>query len=414
MASILTLRGTGDWGTDERPKNFRESILWLDPNGNAPLTALLSKARSESTDDPEFSWWTEKLQAVRTGVSAILANNAASVTITLTTTLSTTTNNWAQGNDLVPGDILMVEPAATATLTQQEYMIVTAISSNTQIVVTRAALSSTIQTVNTSTVLIKVGNAYEEGSTSPTATHRNPTKATNWCQIFKTAYSITETAKRTKARTGDPLKNDKKRRMFDHSVALEMAFLLGRIPESTITTDANVGSGGKPLRYTKGLIPLLVDAGRVTVFGATATESTFLTAIQDVFDYSTAQSGSERLILAGNSFMMALNQLVKASGQIQFDKTVTYYGMNLNRYITPVGDFYFRRHPLFNQSIPLQKTGVILDMSAIKYRYLRDTTAQDNIQANDADLQKGQWLTEAGLELTTNVTSKVIQNLYYP
>jgi hypothetical protein len=79
-----------------------------------------------------------------------------------------------------------------------------------------------------------------------------------------------------------------------------------------------------------------------------------------------------------------------------------------------VGDFYFRRHPLFNQSIPLQKTGVILDMSAIKYRYLRDTSPQDNIQANDEDQQKGQWLTEAGLELTTNVTSKVIQNLYYP
>jgi hypothetical protein len=53
-------------------------------------------------------------------------------------------------------------------------------------------------------------------------------------------------------------------------------------------------------------------------------------------------------------------------------------------------------------------------MSAIKYRYLRDTSPQDNIQANDEDQQKGQWLTEAGLELTTNVTSKVIQNLYYP
>ena len=45
--AILGLRGTGDWGTDERPKNFRESILWMEPNGNAPLTALLSKARSE-------------------------------------------------------------------------------------------------------------------------------------------------------------------------------------------------------------------------------------------------------------------------------------------------------------------------------------------------------------------------------
>ena len=53
------LRGTGSWGTDERPTNFRETILWRRPNGNAPLTALLSKTKSEKVDDPQFSWWEE-------------------------------------------------------------------------------------------------------------------------------------------------------------------------------------------------------------------------------------------------------------------------------------------------------------------------------------------------------------------
>lgn len=415
MASILTLRGTGDWGTSERPQNFRESILWMEPNGNAPLTALLSKARSESTDDPQFHWWAEKLQSVRVGVQTTLASAAASVTITLTTTVSATTNNWAAGNDLTVGDVLMAEPvAATDTFTLTEYMIVTAVSSNTQIVVTRAALSSTINTQTAGAVLVRVGNAFAEGTASPVASTRNPTKYTNYCQIFKTAYAITETAKRTKARTGDPLKNDKKRRMFDHSVTLEQAFLFGRIPEVDITTDANVGSNGKPLRYTKGLVPMLVDNSRISRFTATATESTFLTAIQDVFDWSVGSAGNERLILAGNSFMMALNQLVKGSGQIQFDRTVTYYGMNLNRYITPVGDFYFRRHPLFNQSSQLSKCGLILDVGAVRYRYVRDTTPMDNIQANDEDQHKGQWLTEAGLELSTFVTSKFLQNVYYP
>ena len=43
------LRGTGDWGTDERPKNFRERILWLDPNGMTPLTGLMSMMGKEST-----------------------------------------------------------------------------------------------------------------------------------------------------------------------------------------------------------------------------------------------------------------------------------------------------------------------------------------------------------------------------
>ena len=56
MTAIAGLRGTGDWATDERPKNFREMILWRRPNGKAPLTALMAKMKSEATNDPEFAW----------------------------------------------------------------------------------------------------------------------------------------------------------------------------------------------------------------------------------------------------------------------------------------------------------------------------------------------------------------------
>lgn len=55
MAAVLGLRGTGDFSTDERPKNWRETLLYLFPNGDAPLTALLAKMKSEATDDPEFN-----------------------------------------------------------------------------------------------------------------------------------------------------------------------------------------------------------------------------------------------------------------------------------------------------------------------------------------------------------------------
>jgi hypothetical protein len=406
--AILGLRGTGDWGTDERPKNFRESILWMEPNGNAPITALLAKARSESTDDPEFNWWYEKMQSIRVNVSAQATNTTATVTLTLTGTL--TASITGNGTDLVVGDVLMVEPAVDATLTHVEYMVVsTAPTTSTQIIVTRAAMDSTIQTITTNTILIKVGNAYSEGSLSPAVTSRNPTKTTNLCQIFKTAYELTRTATQTYARTGDPLKNDKKRRMFDHAVAMEQAFLFGRRPATEGT-----GANGKPLRYTQGLVYQLIQAGRFSRFTATATEAGFISAFQDCFDWSANGAGDERLVIGGNSFLMGLNLLVKASGQIQFGDTVKLYGMNLARYITPVGNLYFRRHPLFNQSQVLSRSAICLDLSAVKYRYVQDTITQDNIQANDSDTKKGQWLTEAGLELTIPDTSKFIQNFYYP
>ena len=54
MATLgfLGLRGTGDWVTDQRPKNFREGLLLLFPNGDVPLTAINSKGKSRRVDDP--------------------------------------------------------------------------------------------------------------------------------------------------------------------------------------------------------------------------------------------------------------------------------------------------------------------------------------------------------------------------
>ena len=62
MAGFLGMRGSGSFAADQRPKNWREMILYLYPNGSAPLTAMLSKMGESSVDDPEFNWWTKDLQ----------------------------------------------------------------------------------------------------------------------------------------------------------------------------------------------------------------------------------------------------------------------------------------------------------------------------------------------------------------
>ena len=407
--AIMGLRGTGDWGTDERPKNFRETILWLNPNGSAPLTAVLSKARSNDTNDPEFSWWTEKLQAIRVKLSVAATNTTASVTLSINTVISDANGNTADATDLVAGDVLMAEPTATTPFSTTEYLVVAADPSSAgTVIVTRAALGSTVSTIPVGTILMKASTIFSEGSGAPKSATRNPVKDFNYTQIFKTTYDITRTANQTRARTGNARANDKKRKMFDHSVSLEHGMLFGRRSELT-------GSNGKPVRSTQGLVTGLVNSGRSTVFKSAVTEATFLAAIQDLFDFSTGSgAGDERMVLGGNRFMMSLNQLVKAQGQIQFGDTVKFYGMNLTRYVTPLGNLYFKRHPLFNQSTLLSSSAIVLDPSAIRYRYLQDTVAKDNIQLPDEDLVKGQWLTECGLELTTSVTSKFLQNVTYP
>lgn len=390
--AFLGLRGTGDWGTDERPKNFRETILWRQPNGQTPLTALLGKMAEESTDDPEFNWWEEELNTIRVQETTGLAGNTGSTTLT------------ASGGglyNLVPGDLLLVEKADSSTY-DNEIVEVSAVASDTSATLVRAASGTSVAAIPANAYLTKIGNVYEEGSVAPSASMRNPTKFYNYTQIFKTSYKITETAKKTRARTGDPLKNDKKRKMFDHSIAMEWAFLFGRRHETT-------GAGGKPKRYTGGLRSFLTS--NVTVFSTTPTETTFMDAIYPVFNYNSG-AGDERIVLAGNGALNSLNKLAKnsSSSRVNFDQVVRLYGMSLQRWILPQGTIYVKSHPLLNNHARYTNSMFVIDPSALKYRYLRDTTFKDNVQANDEDVQRGYWLTEAGLEVQHEKTMAYIGN----
>jgi hypothetical protein len=399
-AAFAGLRGTGDWGVDERPKNFREMILWRNPNGSAPLTALLSKMGSEKTNDPEYNWWEEELRPVRLALNG--AMNTTTTTSFVVSAEGTTVSNYVVngGNALVAGDLLQIERSAEVAATPFEIVRVNAVASDTSFDVIRAVAGTTAQTIATGVFITKIGNVFEEGSLSASVSNRNPTKKTNYCQIFKTAYQVTESAKVTDVRTGDPLKNDKKRKMFDHSVAMEFAFIFGRAFETT-------GAGGKPMRTTGGLRQFI--SSNVTIYTTTPTETTFLNAVQPVFDFD-AGGGNERIMFCGNGALTSLNKLAKAGMQVRVDEVVKLYGMELQRWIVPQGTFLLRSHPLFNVHSLYTNSILVVDPSAIKYRYLRDTKMQDNIQAPDSDTQKGQWLTEAGLEVHHERTMAYLGN----
>lgn len=395
MAAIAGLRGTGDWATDERPKNFREYILWRDPNGMTPLTGLLSKMGDESTDDAEFSWWEEELKQIR------VQSDATGVSAT-----STALGLTAGGLDLVPGDLLLVEKADAATY-DNEIVEVSSVTSDTAIVIKRGQAGTSGAASGASAFFTKIGNRFAEGTTSPTSSTRNPDKLYNYCQIFKTTYEMTNTAKVTKTRTGDPLKNDKKRKAFDHAVAMELAFFFGKRNETT-------GANGKPMRTTGGLRSFITS--NVTVFATTPTVSTLLDALYPVFDYSGSGAGNERIVFCGNGALNSLNKLISTNSNVRINYTgkVDVYGMKLMEFVTPQGVFYFRSHPLLNTHPRYTQSMFVIDPSSLKYRPLRDTKTMDNIQANDSDTQKGQWITECGLEVNHQRTMAYIGNFLVP
>jgi len=399
--AVAGLRGTGDWGTDERPKNFRELILWRNPNGQAPLTALMAKMRKETTNDPEFAWWEEENNLTR-----------LLVTTAVTTAQTTVAIDGGNAEDLVIGDVLLIEKTEVEAY-DNEIVVVASITSTTAFVITRAQSGTTAATIADNSYLTKIGNVFEEGSDAPDATTRNPTKRNNYCQIFKTAYRITNTAKETKLRTGDPLKNDKIRKMFDHSTAMEFASLLGKPFETT-------GAAGKPKRFAGGLMYYLAEAYTagdthcMKIWTTTPTEDELLDAVYKVWDYEAQGAGNERIVLCGNGFLNSINKLARnsSSSRIVSEGTIKVYGMELQKWVLPQGTLYLKTHPLMNTHARYTNGAFLINPAAIRYRPLqnRDTKEQNNIQSNSADETKGQWLTEAGCEFNHMTTMAYLGN----
>ena len=65
------MRGTGDWVANQMPESWRQQIMYLYPNGMAPLTAILSMMGSKRVDAPRFHWWTQEQSTVQGAVAGI-------------------------------------------------------------------------------------------------------------------------------------------------------------------------------------------------------------------------------------------------------------------------------------------------------------------------------------------------------
>lgn len=393
MSGIAGLRGTGDWGTDERPKDFRESILFYNPNGTAPIFALTGKAGKKTVTDPQFSWWNEPNTLWRGVTSGALGTTDTIVTLSSGDPTATTANlNWGTATHLKVGDLLFVEPAADAQSFTGEIVQVSNVLSDTQITVARGAGGTTAGSIPNASNLTLIGSAFAEGTGAPPAVARNPLKFTNFTQIFKDTYELTGTTTETFARTGDAWSNDKKRKMFDHARAIELSFLWSQASET-------VGGNGKPMR-TMGGLRTFIPASNTTVFSTATTVPSFLDALTPLFDFDT-EGGDTRIGFFGNKAITELNKILFATTNVRvnWDREIKIFGMDFKEMILPRGRVLFRSHPLMSRHGLLQSAAFILDFASVKYVALkgRDTRVKDDVQLKDEDVRRGFIQTECSI-----------------
>ncbi len=406
--AFLGMRGNGDWVTDQRPKNWREGILFLFPNGDAPLNAILSKMSSERTTDPEFNWWTKGLASQSVTVTSVW----------LTADLSST--EYTTGGSA--GDTVYVNMAA-ADITKfrvghqvllrnsANYLddcnskVVGKLSngSSSYIAVKLLEADPTTTGIADCNVALIVGSIHAEGASMPDAVAYDPTKFYNYTQIYRTPLSITRTARLTKLRTGDQYREAKREALQIHSIEMEKSFLWGARTENT-------GSNGKPERTTYGLVPFIVDNSGVNddfTTNTDYTDSSWLSngeewldeQLEEMFRYGS----DERLAFCGSGVILGINKLVKEYGHFEFTSETKDYGINVMKWTTPFGIINMKRHPLFSYEATNRNSMVCFEPTNLKYRYITDTTFYDdpdkkNTGRNRIDGTDEEFLTECGLE----------------
>lgn len=398
-AAFLGLRATNDFTVDgQRPKNWRETILKLYPNGKAPLTALMGLMKSEKTTDPEFNWFTKVLPDQAGATSGIFSDAG----------LATAVNGAKNAGDTVY--LKLAEADAKKFMASHTILMRsdTSADSDTAGIVEEVKLAgansyvkaklleNSSGTLSATTVkrLLIIGSANAEGAPIGQAIAYDPTKIRNYTQIFRNALEITRTAENTRLRTGPAYQQAKKETLELHSIEMEKAFIFG-VPSE------NVGANKKPLRTTGGLIWAIKNYGGTTG----KFTGTWDTDGQDWLDELMMKifrfGETEKLAFVGDSALLAINKLARKYGTWNYTTATKAFGIQVVDLITPFGQLTMKTHPLFSYEPSNQKSMLIFEPKNLRYRYITDTTfrADDGKHGhNSYDGKKEEYLTEAGLE----------------
>lgn len=392
MTVFFGLRGTGQFDADHRPKNYRETYTLLEPNGEAPLNALLAMSGSESTNDPSFKNFRDELPA-----RAFQVNNGAGYDASATTIAV----------DAVDAVKYVTAGAVLVNVNTGEVMHATSAGDATggSIAVERN-IGGTAFTVSDDDEIIVAGYAAKEGADVGESVSFDATVTESYCQIFRTPYTLTETQRHTYLRTGSKEAELEEKALKLHMSDIERSHFFSQ----KAIKDEN---SAQPTRFTQGLFNAIqynqIDAASDPRFATvnTITEAEFdRLLIDQIFAYGSQQ----KLAFVGPRIAGHIHEFGKDRWQ---PTTVSgTYGVSMTGYQTPAGTLMTRLHPQFRQIKGMENACVIIDMAHVKFRHLegRDTSLLEGRQGPGHDSIINEFLTECGLELLQDKPHAVIRN----
>lgn len=376
---------------DLAKKSFAGMITRLMPNGTAPLFAITSMLQSDTAVQYEHGFFTKTMVFPQFQVTAA----GQTATDTVFTVVSTT--------NLLPGQIHRIDSTG-------ENVIINSVVSPTQITVTRGVGTVAAQAIGASIYAYQVGNAFEEASLRPNSLIINPVRITNFTQIFRNTWAISDSVRATMMIAGDTnVAESRQDCAAFHAADIEKMLFFGQKSQST--------RNGQPFRTADGLInivgnlayyPSYMSAVNVNTAGATTNFTQLEGLLDPVFNQTTdPKVANERVLFVGGTAKKVITAIGRMNGMYQMVDGQTNWGLQFSTFKTSRGTFRVIEHPLFNSNASWSKMAVAVDLSSFNVAYLGDRKTQNKEFNTDGSEANDNGIDAVGGTLTTELTCVV-------
>lgn len=384
---------TNNLTTDLARKSFAAMITRLMPNGSAPLFGLTSMLGEETAVATEHGFFTKTMLFPQFQVSAA-GQLAADTTFTVASTAQ-----------LLPGQIHRIDSTG-------ENVIINSVISATQVAVTRGVGSVAAAAIGASIYAYQVGNAYEEASLRPNSLVINPVRITNYTQIFRNTWAVSDTIRATQMIAGDTnVAESRQDCAAFHAADIEKALFFGQKTQGTRNGQAFRTLGGLiEITGTLGYYPSYMSSVNITTAGATTNLTQLEAALDPTLNQTTDPKGAnERTLFVGGVAKKVITAIGRLNGTYTLVDGQTSFGLQFSTFKTSRGTFRMIEHPLFNSNVSWQKMAVAVDLASFNVAYLGDRKTQNKEFNQDGNCAQDNGIDAVGGTLTTELTA-VIKN----
>ena len=373
----MGVRTTDNLLAARRVIDMENKIALLEPSA-APLISILKQAKGKTVkaNAPKVEWLEDTLKTPWSTVTPAIADKAETAIVMSDVSMFTV------------GDI--VNFPATA-----ENVLVTAIvvATKTLTVVRNVGSGADSVALANNAVAFIIGNAFAEGATSPASNLTTESAKYNFTQIFRTAFDVTKTVDASTLYGGKDFQYQAMKKGIEHKVDISRSIYFGQRKEDTTNSRRTMG----------GLKAFCTSNGYAA--GGAMTQANFDANVSELaFRY-----GSKRkLAFCGAKAISNINSW--ALGKVEVQNGANTYGVKVMTYQSPFGELDLIYDPILS-GVTYGGYMFVIDPENITYRPLRDTKLNMDIQANDADLRKAEYITEATIQIKNPETHAIITGI---